>query len=181
MAAASWPAPSWSDSSFSNRFDPFFDAYAGQYLSDYDPRWLKAQCAAESGKQLDASALSPAGAGGVCQFMPGTWSDATRALSMIGTSRFNPRANIKAAAWLMRRYTAIWTSHRPPLAKLDLGKASYNAGPGNILKAQRESGGALLWGDISPYLHKVTGEHSRETITYVKRIDIYYQQLAAGD
>lgn len=110
--------------------------------------------------------------------MPGTWRDAQVGLVMPGVSRFNPRANIKAAAWLMRRYGAIWTSERPPLERLKITQASYNAGPGHIIRAQREAGGALLWADIAPHLHKVTGRHSLETIGYVIRIGNYYRYLA---
>lgn len=176
--AAVFSAPAYSSGlSFSAAYDLYFQAYGESLLPQYDWRWLKAQCAAESGPGLDPTAVSPAGAAGVCQFMPGTWRDAEKGLRMIGVSRFNPRANIRAAAWLMNRYDNIWISGRPPLERLKLTQASYNAGPGNILKAQKLASGALLWFQISPFLVHVTGHHSRETIGYVQRIARYYDQI----
>ena len=51
--------------------------------------------------------------------------------------------------------------------------ASFNAGPRNVLEAQKASGNQLFWGEISPFLHTVTGRHSIETIGYVSLIDGY--------
>ena len=52
---------------------------------------------------------------------------------------------------------------------------SYNAGKGNIIKAQRiakkEGLNSNLWKSIEPTLRRVTGRRSNETITYVKRIN----------
>jgi len=56
-------------------------------------------------------------------------------------------------------------------------QASYNAGAGNIIRAQSLCGGALDWTGIAPCLPQVTGHHAHETITYVERIDRWYRSL----
>jgi membrane-bound lytic murein transglycosylase F len=77
----------------------------------------------------------------------------------------------------MSRLTRGWKSERPPLEKLNLGFASYNAGFGNILKAQKNCGMVLLWEDIKICLHLVTGRHAAETKTYVERIHRWYGHI----
>jgi membrane-bound lytic murein transglycosylase F len=52
---------------------------------------------------------------------------------------------------------------------------SYNAGKGNVLKAQKvaEKKGLNpnLWNSIEPALPRVTGKRSDETIGYVRKIN----------
>lgn len=82
------------------------------------PRYLlEAVVMVESGKQVHR--ISPTGAMGPTQLMPGTARDLR-----VGDP-FNPEANIDGGArylaWLLRRYR-----------KLPLAVAAYNAGPGNV-------------------------------------------------
>ena len=58
-----------------------------------------------------------------------------------------------------------------------MGQAGYNAGNGNILKAQELSGGERCWDGIAPYLYLVTGHYSRETIQYVWRIAMVRRKM----
>jgi len=138
-----------------------------------DWRLLKAQCYQES--LLDPLAVSHAGAVGLCQFMPGTWGDARRALGWFAdASPYDPNLSITAAAWYMGRLRGIWTSKRPDEDRHKLALACYNAGCGHILKAQKiclRTGPARLYDEIvPPCLPSVTGQHSAETLTYVYRI-----------
>ena len=55
--------------------------------------------------------------------------------------------------------------------------ASYNAGLGNILKAQKLSGNQRKWNDIKKYLSNITGRNSLETINYVASIKGYVLQV----
>ena len=52
--------------------------------------------------------------------------------------------------------------------------ASYNAGRGNVLRAQRlalaDGLDGRLWSSIQDRLPAVTGRHSRETLRYFDRI-----------
>lgn len=138
--------------------------------------WLKAQLYQES--LLDPSAVSPVGAAGLGQFMPRTWAEVAAALGFRSVSPHSVRHSIQAAAYYMRRLWNSWSSPRPRLDRLFLAFASYNAGLGNILQAQREAGGAVLFEPIMAWLHAVTGHHSRETITYVKRIKRWQGELS---
>ena len=147
-------------------FDAHIQRASVRWLPQYDWRWLRAQCFQES--RLQPRAVSPAGARGLCQFMPGTWSDAQRA---IGVRDINsPRENAWAAGWYMRRMVGIWVWDRTDHQRLELAQASYNAGVGNILAAQRLCGRPRDWYSIKQCLPDVTGHHSAETIGYVRSI-----------
>jgi membrane-bound lytic murein transglycosylase F len=105
--------------------------------------------------------------------MPGTWSEMSKGLG-ITASVFNPKANSYVAAYYMGRLERQWTSERPLREKQKLAQASYNAGFGNILKAQKQCNGALFWRDIEPCL----GYH--ETSVYVRKIEFYYIDMTGG-
>lgn len=51
-----------------------------------------------------------------------------------------------------------------------IAAASYNAGAGHLIKAQKLCGGGNLYRVIIPCLPQVTGHHSMETIGYVENI-----------
>ena len=160
-------------------YDGYFRLYSARWLPEYDYRHLIAQCRQESGPKFNTFARSPANAVGVCQFMRPTWMDAQLALGFI-SSRTSAKHNIKAAAWYMSRLSRIWIIKRPKLERLYLAQASYNAGAGNIIKAQRLCDEARLWNQIKPCLIQVTGRHSAETLTYVERIKKWYLRLVNG-
>ena len=147
-------------------YDPMFQRAATRWIPEHDWRWLRAQCYQES--RFDPVAVSPAGARGLCQFMPGTWGDARRAIGVANV--WNPKQNAWAAAWYMRRMLAIWIARRTDLERLELAQASYNAGAGNVIAAQRLCDDRRTWSEIRQCLVDVTGRHSRETIDYVRRI-----------
>jgi membrane-bound lytic murein transglycosylase F len=159
-----WASP------FSNNWDVQFRKESGTFMPGIDWRLLKAQCYQES--LLDPLAVSHAGAVGLCQFMPGTWSDARRALGWAtAAAATDPDLSITAAAWYMSKLRGVWTAKRPDMDRHMLAMACYNAGCGNVLKAQRLCDNARLYKDIvPPCLPQVTGRHSTETITYVERI-----------
>ena len=55
-----------------------------------------------------------------------------------------------------------------------LALASYNAGLGNVLKAQKAGGGSLYYTPMIKALPSVTGKkNSKETTDYVNRIWVY--------
>ena len=90
-----------------------------------DPALLAAVAQQESG--FDASAVSPAGAQGLMQFMPAT----ARGL---GVDPFDPASAVDGAA----RYLADLTEQ---FGSPELGLAAYNAGPGTVSR----------YGGIPPY------------------------------
>ncbi len=151
----------------------FKTAFA-RYMPGHDYRLLKAQCFQES--RFDPRAVSPVGAKGLCQFMPYTWQEAQLALKFTD-SAFSSHHNILAAAWYDSRMFRFWSSPRPQADRYNLMFASYNAGAGNIHNAQKRCMLASLFDDIMKCLPQITGKHSRETATYVKRINKYYESL----
>jgi len=81
--------------------------------------WIRAVMRAESGG--DARAVSPKGAMGLMQIMPGTWAE-LRARHRLGRDPFDPRDNILAGAAYLRELHDRYGS--PGFL------AAYNAGPG---------------------------------------------------
>jgi len=137
-----------------------------------NPDLLVAQCWAES--KLDAGAVSPAGAIGVCQVLPGTAADVLgrgQTRGRIRAALRNAKDNAEIAARYMARMYRVWSFPRSAWCRWRLAVASYNAGPGSIIKAQRLSGGRSCFEDIAPFLHEVTGKHAAETIAYVTRVE----------
>ncbi len=140
------------------------------------PYWnlWKAQLYQES--RLEAGAVSRAGARGLAQFMPGTWRD-VRADLRIASSPHSVDA-IDAGAYYMAKLRRIWKAERTALERNELAQASYNAGAGHILKAQRLCGNARLWMTVKACLARVTGPgNAHETRTYVDRIARWWKHL----
>ena len=125
-------------SSSDDKYDKYFKKFGNIYVEQYDWKWLKAQGLQES--LLKPEAVSHAGAQGIMQIMPGTWRDETERLGIIA-SPFNPRINILVGAAYMQRMVRFWRAPRTEAQRLELAQASYNAGAGNILKAQGRCGG----------------------------------------
>jgi soluble lytic murein transglycosylase-like protein len=103
--------------------------------------------------------------------MPGTWGGLSRRLDFLpAASPHDAKLAIEAGAVYDADLRRQWSRNRPPMEAHRLALASYNAGTGHILKAQRACGGAARWSEISPCLPQITGEHARETQGYVSRI-----------
>ena len=100
-----------------------------------DPALLAAVAQQESG--FDASAVSPAGAQGLMQFMPAT----ARGL---GVDPFDPASAVDGAA----RYLADLTRQ---FGSTELGLAAYNAGPGTV----RRYGGIPPYTETQDYVRNV--------------------------
>ena len=135
---------------------------------------LKSQMWAESDFRPDA--VSQVGARGLAQFMPATWKEVSKKIGIF-SSATDPAAAIKAQAWFMDHLANKWLSPRPEPCRIRLAAASYNAGLGNVIRAQRVANMAPCWDRIGPALPEVTGRHAKETRGYVSRIDRQYQLL----
>lgn len=141
-----------------------------------DWRWWKAQLYQES--MLDPGATSPAGAAGLAQFMPATWVDVSHQLGWSGVSPHVAKYAIEGGAYYMARLARVWVADRPAVERHRLAQASYNAGTGSILAAQRQCQDAPLWDQIKSCLAGVTGvENARQTIDYVDRIAEWYRLM----
>ena len=132
-----------------------------------DWKLLKAQCYQES--RLNHLAVSPVGAFGVCQFMPNTSKDLKRNHPDL-VDFWLPETSITAAAIYMNQQLRFWSSPRSENDRYKLALASYNAGAGNIHKAQKRCHMPTPYKSIIACLPLVTGDHSKETIDYVQKI-----------
>lgn len=125
----------------------------------------------------DPAAKSPAGAGGIAQFMTATAGDISRRFGY-DFDRFDARQSIdKGAYYQAKRSAPFRRRHRTPEQAHEWGLCSYNAGIGNCLKAQRFCENARLWADAAPCLVQVTGDHSIETRQYVRRIKSFTNEM----
>jgi soluble lytic murein transglycosylase-like protein len=99
-----------------------YDDIIGEAARTYqlDPRMIKAVMQAESA--FNAMAVSPVGALGLMQLMPGV------AKELGVTDPLDPRQNIMAGSKYLRQ---LLDSHN---GNIRLALASYNAGPGNVAK-----------------------------------------------
>lgn len=158
---------------YPTKYDGDFRDAARMWLPSTDPLRLKAQCWQES--RLDPSAVSPAGARGLCQFMPNTWRETPQQSKQI----HDATASIHAAAWYMARLRKQWNANtRSEREHYSLALASYNAGTGNIIKAQRLCGDPNGYEQIMACLPKVTGPHNAaETQGYAPRIWRHYERM----
>ena len=138
--------------------------------------WLYAQFIQES--SLNPNAVSPVGAEGVGQWLPSSWQEAIRrGWAAKGSSPFQLRPAIVASARYMEYFAGQWRSERPDLDRKALSRASYNAGLGSLLKAQKACDMASLYDDIIVCLPEITGRHAQETIGYEIAIRRYYRGL----
>lgn len=154
---------------FTARYDAFFQMYSSKYFgTGFDWRWFKAQAIAESA--LNPKAVSHCGARGLMQIMPKTFKGIQRINPWI-VSIDDPVQNIAAGIFYDKKMYHIWSWPRPEIDRLALMFASYNAGGGNILKAQKYCvSEPNLWASIVSVANKVPGWKSSETIGYVSKI-----------
>jgi membrane-bound lytic murein transglycosylase F len=155
------------------KYDRYFSKYAKRFFGPgFNWHHFKAQAIAESG--LRPHAQSPVGARGIMQIMPRTFTEILQKNPIIKGTRAQPRWNIAAGIYYDRLLWKTWKADRPFQDRINFMFGSYNAGKGNILKAQRVAKkrgvNANLWQAIEQSLPKVTGPRSRETIGYVKKI-----------
>jgi len=136
----------------------------------------KAQLYQES--QLNPNAKSGVGAAGLAQFMPGTWRQITKAMNLGDVSRYEAVPSIEAGAYYMGKLRLQWSAPRPMMDRHDLAAASYNAGLGSLLKAQRRCGGPSAYKDIVSCLPCITGkQNAAQTTTYVDRIHRWWGMM----
>ena len=120
-------------------FDQLINAAAQQYK--LDPALFRRQIMAESG--MNPNAVSPKGAAGLGQLMPGT------AREMGVTNVRDPQQNINASAGYMRRMLDQF-GQDPRKAY-----AAYNWGPGNLARAGGDVSRAPA--ETQGYLRRILG------------------------
>lgn len=157
-----------------NDYDGMFLRYSSRFFGDdFDWLWFKAQCKAES--NYNPKAKSPVGAMGLMQLMPGTASEMSIRLD-IPNNPYDPETNICMGIGYDKVCWNVWKKE-VGVERLKFMFASYNAGTGNIIKAQNRALIKDKWDSLAQVLDQVTGRHAEETINYVARIERYYQQF----
>jgi len=153
-------------------YDTEIQRACAEFLPSIDWRIIKAQFWQES--RFDPRATSAAGARGIAQIMPATWD-------RFGVGDpYNAHDSIWAGVKCMANLIGQWSRPRPDIDRICLALASYNAGLGHVLKAQKLAGDAPLYADIIERLPDVTGTNSKETIDYVRHILRFYSAAVTG-
>lgn len=144
----------------------FCDQVSGQVIVDWP--WFKAQAFVES--SMDPMARSSKGAMGLMQLMPDTVTLMAKKLQCQGDP-YDPRWNITAGVRYCRHLWNIFQDEQGQ-ERLRFVLGAYNAGPGNIIKAQRKTDRTDIWQAVSAALHQVTGpKNSLQTIHYVRKVE----------
>ena len=140
---------------------PIFEAGLDRYNL---PLELRALPMIESA--LNPLATSPAGAKGLWQFMYATGKLQGLEIGSYVDERSDPVKSTDAACRYLKRLYDMF-------GNWELALAAYNAGPGNVSKAIRASGGKTNYWEIRPYL-------PRETRMYVPNFIAANYALAYG-
>ena len=119
-------------------YDEHFTKYTKHYFGPaFNWRHFKAQAIAES--RLRKNAVSRAGAVGLMQIMPDTYKEVRKRHRYIIGSKRDPQWNIAAGISYNRSLWNIFTAERPFQDRLDFMFGAYNAGKGNIIRAQKRA------------------------------------------
>jgi soluble lytic murein transglycosylase-like protein len=165
---------------FTDRYDAAIQRHCAKRMPLWDWRRIKAQLIAESG--LDPNAVSGADAQGIAQFLPDTFKQVRETLGYpADATPFMADVAIDCCCAYMAGLYGQWRAHRTERDRWCLALASYNAGLGNLLKAQAASGGLTDFTGIMSYLPGVTGDKAIETRDYINRIERTLAQLQAAE
>jgi membrane-bound lytic murein transglycosylase MltF len=148
----------------------FFKRYSQQYHFD----WLMIAALAYQESGIDQSKRSPAGAVGVMQLLPSTAGDPNVNIREIDVMEHNIHAGVKYLRFIHDRY--FKNEPMDALNKMLFAFASYNAGPGKVIRLRREARESGL--DPNIWFRNVeiiaARRLGRETVQYVSNIYKYY-------
>jgi membrane-bound lytic murein transglycosylase F len=151
-----------------DRYDQTFRKYSKRYFGvGYDWRVFKAQALAES--EMNPNAKSWVGARGLMQLMPSTYKDIQSRASGFG-SIDDPEWNIAAGIMHDRSLWRRWERDSIATDRREFMFASYNAGEGTIMNAQRacvaRSRDRRAWTSVETVAPDVPRWRYRETLGY---------------
>jgi len=155
-----------------DRYDQMFRKYSKRYFGvGYDWRIFKAQALAES--EMNPNAKSWVGARGLMQLMPSTYKDIQSRATSLG-SIDDPEWNIAAGIMHDRGLWRRWERDSIHIDRREFMFASYNAGEGTIMNAQRACTARALdrraWTSVEAVAPDVPRWRYRETFGYVRKI-----------
>ena len=155
-----------------DRYDQTFRKYSKRYFGvGFDWREFKAQAMAES--EMNPNAKSWVGARGLMQLMPSTYKDISSRAAGFG-SIDDPEWNIAAGVMHDRSLWRRWERDSIDADRRQFMFASYNAGEGAIMNAQRACVQRSLdqrsWQNVETVAPNVPRWRYRETLGYVRKI-----------
>ena len=156
-----------------DRYDDTFRKYTKRFFGPgYDWRIFKAQAMAESNISMEAK--SWVGARGIMQLMPGTFKEIqTKNPEIIAID--DPEWNIAAGIYYDRQLWGQWQKDSGEPYRRRFMFASYNAGRGTLLRAQKVARSRKLdpgvWPSIQSVAPHVPKWRHEETLGYVEKID----------
>jgi membrane-bound lytic murein transglycosylase F len=155
-----------------DRYDDTFRKYTKRFFGiGYDWRVFKAQGMAES--DLTPTARSRVGARGIMQLMPSTYKQIQSNVPRF-QSIDDPEWNIAAGILHDHDLWDRWKTHDSMNDRRDFMFASYNAGEGPIIRAQRTARerklDELRWPSIEVVATDVPRWRYKETLGYVRTI-----------
>jgi len=150
-----------------NTYFPIFEEYLKKHQM---PPELKYLSVVES--SLNPRAISPAKAGGLWQFMPGTGRDFRLYQDNYVDERFDPYKSTEAACKYLKQLYNLF-------GDWELALASYNCGPGNVRRAIRKSGNRTGFWEIYNHLPRETRSYVPQfvALTYVLNYAEDYQLM----
>ncbi len=158
--------------------DTFRKATKRSFGPAFDWRVFKAQGMAES--NLDPAAKSRVGARGLMQLMPNTFREIASANADLDLIN-DPERNIEAGIAYDRRLWLRWENDSIVDDRRRFMFASYNAGRGTLLSAQRHARERRLdprqWDNIEKIAASVPRWRHGETLDYVRKIDVNITRL----
>lgn len=158
--------------------DAFRKAAKRQFGPAFDWRVFKAQGMAES--NIDPAARSGVGARGVMQLMPMTFREIASKNPEL-TRIDDAESNIAAGVAYDRVLWLRWADDSVEADRLPFMLASYNAGRGTLLQAQKRARAAQLDPRVWPSIEHVAPTVPRwrhvETLGYVRRIAAFRSAL----
>lgn len=165
-------SPAVTSKHWTTKYDGYFRKYTKRFFGPgFNWKWFKAQAIAKSGLRQDAK--SWVNAKGIMQIIPKTF----QAIKKKNPSFVNinePRWNIAAGIYYDLQLYQKWKAPRPFKDRMCFTFGSYNAGFGNIVKAQkvsiRHGLDENLWRNIKSVAPKVRGWRHKETLGYVNKI-----------
>lgn len=164
--------PGIDSKTWTTKYDSYFRKYSKRFFGvGFDWKWFKAQAIAES--NLRDNAESWVGAKGIMQIVPRTFEE-IQSKNPTFTDIDEPRWNIAAGIYYDHQQYRRWKDISDHNDKLSFMFASYNAGRGTILRAQRVSKSEGFpgnnWNHIEAIAPKVPRWRHTETLGYITKI-----------
>ena len=139
--------------------------------------WLKAVAWTESSFRASASG-DDGDSLGLFQVRSSTWEEWAERIEMPQARATEAKSAARVAAAYMEHLGDKWIWARPVESTITLASASYNAGFGNVLKAQRVADMAKHWNTgIRDAMPQVTGRNATITQHYISRIRERYELM----